>query len=123
MADVKPEQVLRELLAVIESRKGADPEGSYTARLLAAELVNAAGLELGRPFEEPVLDEAMERMRRLLEGNGYFEAAIKPDVQYEPATQQANITFFVAPGPRASFGCCRLNTKVASAPPAKHATR
>ena len=68
------------------------------------QLVNAAGLELGRPFEEPILDAAMERMRLLLESNGYFDAAIRPDVQYEPATQQANITFLVEPGPRAKYG-------------------
>lgn len=68
------------------------------------QLANAASLDLGRPFEESMLSEAMDRMKRLLRGDGYFEAQIKPDVQYEAATQQAHITFFVETGPRAKYG-------------------
>ncbi|MGB1547233.1 MAG: phosphoribosyl-ATP diphosphatase [Alphaproteobacteria bacterium] len=35
MTDAKKEAVLSRLFAVIESRRGADPESSYTAQLLA----------------------------------------------------------------------------------------
>jgi outer membrane protein assembly complex protein YaeT len=68
------------------------------------QLANAASLDLGRPFEESMLEGAMERMKNLLKGNGYFEAAITPQVQYDAATQQAHVTFHVEPQGRARYG-------------------
>jgi phosphoribosyl-ATP pyrophosphohydrolase len=65
MADANPEQVLRELLAVIESRKGADPESSYTAKLLARGLPKIAQ-KLGEEATETVVAALAETDERVV---------------------------------------------------------
>ncbi|MCE2509507.1 MAG: phosphoribosyl-ATP diphosphatase [Alphaproteobacteria bacterium] len=54
MTDAKKEAVLSRLFAVIESRRGADPESSYTAQLLA-EGVDKIAAKLDEETAETIL--------------------------------------------------------------------
>ena len=64
-ADAGPEQVLRELLAVIESRKGADPDSSYTAKLLGRGLPKIAQ-KVGEEATETVVAALAESDERVV---------------------------------------------------------
>jgi phosphoribosyl-ATP pyrophosphohydrolase len=65
MAEHNPERVLRELLAVIEQRRGADPDSSYTAKLLARGL-NKIAQKLGEEATETVIAALAESDERLV---------------------------------------------------------
>lgn len=68
-----------------------------------AQLVNATRLELGRPFTDSQLLDAVDGMQQLLKSNGLYEAKVDPMLDYEPATQQVHLRFRVTSGPRARF--------------------
>ena len=65
MAKTKPEQVLSELLAVIEQRRGADPDSSYTAKLLARGLPKIAQ-KVGEEATETVVAALAESDERVV---------------------------------------------------------
>ncbi|MEQ9640741.1 MAG: phosphoribosyl-ATP diphosphatase [Alphaproteobacteria bacterium] len=65
MAKTTPEQVLSELLAVIEQRRGADPDSSYTARLLARGLPKIAQ-KVGEEATETVVAALAESDERVV---------------------------------------------------------
>jgi len=67
------------------------------------QLVNATRLTLGQPFYESEVAPAQTEMQRLLEANGLYESQIRPEVSYDPKTQQVSIHYVVESGPRAHF--------------------
>jgi outer membrane protein insertion porin family len=69
----------------------------------AAQLENAAQLDLGQPFAQDKLDAAIAGERRLLESNGLYRSQIHPVFEYDNAHQQMNFRFQVDSGPRARF--------------------
>jgi len=69
----------------------------------AGQMVSAARLDLGTPFDETQLPEAEANIRKLLVDNGYFDAGISHRLDYEASFQQANITFVIATGKRARY--------------------
>jgi len=73
------------------------------------QLVNASQLELGQPYNEAKLSQAISGQKRLLEGNGFFMGDVRPRFEYDTAHQQINIRFEVETGQRAHFGPPRLN--------------
>ena len=70
----------------------------------AAQLENAAGLDLGQPYSDAKLQTSLADQQRLMESNGLFRSQIKPFFEFDDAFQQINIRFDVESGPRAHFG-------------------
>ena len=67
------------------------------------QLENTTGLDLGQPYTNSGLQEAMTGQQRLLESNGLFRSEIQPFFDYDDTYQQVNIRFDVTSGPRAHF--------------------
>ena len=73
----------------------------------SGQLENAAALDLGQPFRDGELQQAIANQRRLLQENGLFRPIVEPELSYDAPYQQVNIQFNVDSGPRA-----RLTTPV-----------
>jgi outer membrane protein insertion porin family len=67
------------------------------------QLVNATRLNLGQPFTEADVAPAQDDLKRLLENNGLYESRLRPELTYDPKTQQVSIRFAVDSGRRARF--------------------
>jgi len=67
------------------------------------QLENASQLDLGQPYTEAKLQQAIEGQRRLLLDNGLYGATIRPVFDYDSQYQQVHIRFEVDSGARASF--------------------
>src|SRR5262249_22792375 len=70
----------------------------------AGQLSNATRLELGQPYNESKLDQAIAGQKHLLESNGLFLGDVRPVFDYDTVHQQVNIRFEVQSGRRAHFG-------------------
>jgi outer membrane protein insertion porin family len=68
------------------------------------QLANASKLQLGELFTTEKVDQSIERMKKVLQDNGYFNAAITVEQQPVPETHQMNLTFTVVPGELARIG-------------------
>ncbi len=66
-------------------------------------LVNSTRLELGTRFFQPTLDTAVENIRQVLQGNGFFQSRIEPKFDHDPKTQQVHVRFEIASGERAEY--------------------
>lgn len=71
----------------------------------SGQLENASSLDLGQPFTDEALAEAVAGQSRLLELNGLFRSKVDPVLDWETDRdyQQVNIHFNVLNGPRARF--------------------
>lgn len=69
----------------------------------AGQLENAARLDLGQPYRQTDLDQALAGQKRLLEGNGLYQSTVKPVFNWDDHHQQVNIGFEIDSGPRARF--------------------
>ena len=71
----------------------------------AGQLGNASRLDLGAPYSDAGLQEAVAGQRSLLESNGLYGAKITPTLDFlsDADYQQVNIRFNVEAGRRASF--------------------
>jgi outer membrane protein assembly complex protein YaeT len=67
------------------------------------QLENATRLELGQPYTDAKLREAVAGQQRLLESNGLYLSGIHPVLDYDQAHQQVNLRFEVDAGRRAHF--------------------
>jgi outer membrane protein assembly complex protein YaeT len=67
------------------------------------QLENATRLDLGQPYTEAKLREAVAGQQRLLESNGLYLSGIHPVLDYDRAHQQVNLRFEVDAGRRAHF--------------------
>ena len=68
-----------------------------------AQLDNATRLDLGQPYTDARLQEAVAGQRRLLESNGLYLSSIRPVLNYDAAHEQVNFRFEVDSGRRAHF--------------------
>src|ERR1017187_10187003 len=70
------------------------------------QLATASRLDLGAPFSEARLQDAVAGQRSLLESNGLYGAKITPQLDYasDADYQQVNVRFDVQSGRRARFG-------------------
>jgi outer membrane protein insertion porin family len=73
------------------------------------QLENATQLDLGQPYTDAKLQQAIDGQRRLLESNGLYRATIRPVFDYDSQYQQVHIRFEVESGPRARFSQPTLN--------------
>ena len=80
--------------------------GHISAPPNPGQLENAARLDLGAPFSDALIQEAVAGQRRLLGSNGLYSAEIRPTLDFLTGGgfQQVNVRFDVKSGPRASFG-------------------
>ncbi|MBV9506565.1 MAG: BamA/TamA family outer membrane protein [Acidobacteriia bacterium] len=69
----------------------------------ATQLENAAQLDLGQPYADAKLQQAVAAQRRLLESNGLYRPRIQPLLGYDSTHQQVEIHFDIESGPRARF--------------------
>ncbi len=67
------------------------------------QVVNAAQLSLGQPFDPKDLDPALKNIKDLLVRNGLFDATVTYHLEPEPATQQMNVIFEVHSGKRSKY--------------------
>jgi outer membrane protein assembly complex protein YaeT len=67
------------------------------------QLENATRLELGQPYTDAKLREAVAGQQRLLESNGLYLSGIHPVLDYDRAHQQVNLRFEIDAGRRAHF--------------------
>jgi len=65
------------------------------------QLVSAAKLRAGTLYSAAEKNQAVSSMQVLLRQNGFYDADVKAEVEYEPEYEQAHITFNVDPGKRA----------------------
>ncbi|MCX6612932.1 MAG: hypothetical protein NTW74_19050, partial [Acidobacteria bacterium] len=66
-------------------------------------LINAAKLPLGQQFDPSQLNQSVEAMEAELRVEGFYESRVRYEVTRDALHQQANIKFFIDPGPRARF--------------------
>jgi outer membrane protein insertion porin family len=78
-------------------------EGNINSPPNANQLENAGNLNLGQPYTDAKLKEAVDEQRRIFESNGLYRAELHPVFDYDPSYQQVNIRFEVTSGPRAHF--------------------
>ena len=69
----------------------------------AAQLETVGRLELGQPYTEAKLRQAVAGQQRLLESNGLYNSRIHPVFDYDPEYQQVHIRFEIDSGARARF--------------------
>ena len=67
------------------------------------QLENATRLDLGQPFTEAGVEQAITNQQRLLESDGFYRNHIQQRFDEDNRFQQMNIVFTIAPGPRASL--------------------
>lgn len=67
------------------------------------QLVNVTRLSLGQPFREEDVAPAQAAIEHLLASNGLHGSQVRPEVSYDPHTQQVSVHFVVDSGRRASF--------------------
>ncbi|HEY3940074.1 MAG TPA: POTRA domain-containing protein [Bryobacteraceae bacterium] len=69
----------------------------------SGQLASAAKLGLGTPYLDADKTQAIESLKNLLRQNGFYNTSVDADVQYQPSSEQASITFSIATGKRARF--------------------
>lgn len=70
----------------------------------ASQVAAAAKLELGLPFTEEAAHVGLERVKKLLEDNGYYKNEVKVDYEFQKDLQQVNVRYSIQPGPVARVG-------------------
>ncbi len=73
------------------------------------QLMTAAKLELGTPFEDKQLARATENITERLRANGLYHATVTNSVDRNSATEEAQIHFYIDAGSRARFDGVTVN--------------
>jgi len=71
----------------------------------------ALRLNLGDPFRESALREAVGRLRSALSDDGFYEAKVSWTIEPHPETRQMDVTVTISSGPRAHVGAVNLVNK------------
>jgi outer membrane protein assembly complex protein YaeT len=82
----------------------------------ANELVNAGRLDLGELFSEEEVLSGVQRMRKVMSDNGYYESAITYMLTPHDDTRQMDVTFEVTPGVLARVGEVKISGDSGIAP-------
>jgi len=78
----------------------------------AAQLENAAQLDLGAPYTEAGVTAAVASQQKLLESNGMFGATVKPVLDWDNQYQQVHIRFEIDSATRARFAAPTIDGNV-----------
>ena len=68
-----------------------------------AQVDSSTQLSLGAPFHQDDVTQAVDRIHRLLQANGFYDARITPTVEQGKDAQQIFLTFKVQEGKRAKY--------------------
>ena len=82
---------------------GTSVEGKVLESPNRAQLDSGAQLTLGAPFHDSDVAEAVDRIHRLLQANGFYEAQVTPTVEQGDDAQQIFLNFRVDEGKRARY--------------------
>ena len=82
---------------------GVVVEGKLVESPNRAQAEGAGQFSLGTPFHDADVTTALDRMRRLFDTNGLYEAEITPSVERDSDSQLVFITFQVRTGKRAKY--------------------
>ncbi len=74
-----------------------------------SDLVNATRLDLGELFSEDEVLSGVQRMKKVLADNGYYEASVSYRLTPHEDTRQMDITFQVEQGPLARVGKVKIH--------------
>ena len=74
----------------------------------SSQLVNASKLQLGELFTAEKLQRARERIRGVMEENGYYRYEISDEEQTRPATQEIDLLFELRVGEQAHVGAVNI---------------
>lgn len=88
---------------VTEFIDGVSVKGKVSLPPNRGQIAATAGLNLGTPFRQADLNQAVEKMKHLFESNGLYQAQITPTVQANPDGQHVFIEFQVKEGKRAKY--------------------
>jgi len=77
--------------------------------------IGAMNLPLGETFTDSGLDEALERLRLALEGDGLYQVKLTKQLVAHADTREMDVTIQVAPGPRARIGQLDVDNRTAIA--------
>jgi len=67
------------------------------------QLLSVAGLALGAPFDNAAVLSAEEKIRQLLQSNGFFDADVSHHFEYDATFEQVRVTFDVRVTKRAHY--------------------
>jgi outer membrane protein insertion porin family len=81
-----------------------DIEGLPKSGPSPTQLANASKLQLGELFTTEKVDQSLERMKKVLQDNGYFKASVTMEQHPIPETRQMNMKFIVDTGEQARVG-------------------
>jgi outer membrane protein assembly complex protein YaeT len=81
-----------------------DISGAVSIPPSTGQLENTTRLDLGQPFTDAALKQAVTNQQRLFESNGLYRNRIGTSFNEDSQYQQINITFKIDGGPRAHFG-------------------
>lgn len=73
--------------------------------------LSALRLSLGDPFRESALQEAVGRLKGVLQDNGFYQPKITWSLEPYPDTRQIDVTVVVDPDPRARVGQIAVQNK------------
>jgi outer membrane protein insertion porin family len=79
-------------------------------------LVASTQLDLGDLFSEDKVVTSIDRMKKIMADNGYYESVIRYDLQPKPEDRQMAIHFHVMPGPLAKIGDVTIKGDAGLAP-------
>ena len=80
------------------------------------QLLTAAKLELGTPFNEGQLELATEKMEERLSANGFYNATVTHTVERFPDTEEMLMHFKIDSGARARFDGVTLSGDLTDCP-------
>ncbi|MDP9114130.1 MAG: BamA/TamA family outer membrane protein [Acidobacteriota bacterium] len=75
------------------------------------QLLTAAKLDLGAPFDESQLKQSIDNLQERLRANGLHRATIRYDLDRNPSTEEVGVRFQLSAGPRARFDGVNLTGK------------
>ncbi len=76
---------------------------------ISGQMVNASRLYLGTPFLEADVKTAQGNISRLLTLDGFYDAIVKPEIEYSDVAEQVNVNFVITPGKRSRFTAPNLS--------------
>lgn len=82
---------------------GVTAEGKISSPPSRTQVAALAGFQLGTPFHEDDLTQAVKAIRNVLTANGLYDAEVKPELVRNPDTQQIFITIHVNDHKRARY--------------------
>jgi outer membrane protein assembly complex protein YaeT len=82
---------------------GMTVEGKVLDSPNRAQVNSATQLTLGTPFQDDDVTQAVDRIHRLLQANGFYEAQVTPTVSHADDAQQIFLTFRIHEGQRARY--------------------